>query len=293
VKASFELKLTSLFIFALAVLFYAFFMYAKHDPALSAVNGFADDPYDAVGSFGIQAAMFLGLLCLIRAFRPSRPDAASVSGPAFLARAQMAAVLSVAVTLAADLVAMLRHPAVWMGSPRGYKLLALLAGMAVSTATVGALALRQARKMDLPPAPRPWRNAVLVSLIASLTLFVYPDHFRQGLIGALFAVLAGDVILFASVWAWTMALMPYGPGAAPTKASRWFATGKSEWTLVILAGVLIGLVFVAGEASEGSGIPPTRLALVISVYIGLETAGLMIGYRFLGKPLGLFRKISP
>lgn len=59
--------------------------------------------------------------------------------------------------------------------------------------------------------------------------------------------------------------------------------------MVIIAGVLIGLFFVAGEASEGSGIPHSRLALVISAYVGLETAGVMIGYGLLRKPLGLFR----
>jgi len=43
-------KIDSLCVFILGALFYIFFMHAKHDPALSKANAFADDPCDAVGS---------------------------------------------------------------------------------------------------------------------------------------------------------------------------------------------------------------------------------------------------
>lgn len=54
----------------------------------------------------------------------------------------------------------------------------------------------------------------------------------------------------------------------------------------------MGLFFVAGEASEGTGIPHGKLALVVSVYLGLEIAGVLIGYSLLGGTLGLFHKSS-
>jgi hypothetical protein len=58
------------------VSFYLFFQTSKHNPALSSVNAFADDPYDAVGSFGVQFALFTALLSLVRAFRPYQSDEA-------------------------------------------------------------------------------------------------------------------------------------------------------------------------------------------------------------------------
>jgi hypothetical protein len=54
----------------LAILFYLFFQITKHHPILSLVNPFVEDPYDAVGSFSFQFALFTALLSLVRAFRP-------------------------------------------------------------------------------------------------------------------------------------------------------------------------------------------------------------------------------
>jgi hypothetical protein len=48
-----ELKVYALLTFLLAMLFYLFFQVSKHNLVLSEVNAFAEDPYDAVGSFGV------------------------------------------------------------------------------------------------------------------------------------------------------------------------------------------------------------------------------------------------
>lgn len=288
-----KFKITSLLICALAVLFYVFFMHAKHDPVLSKVNAFADDPYDAVGSFGIQAAIFLGILSLVRAFRTQRPGTASAERERSVLLAQTAAILSVGVTLAADAVAMLRHSSLWIGSSAGYRLAVFVAGMAVPTIAIGFWTHHNALAGEWKTSSSAWTRAGLVSILIALALLLYPGNFRRGLIGVLFTALIGTVFLFAPVWAWTTALVP--DTARPheqVSTSREFNRTRYHWAIVILAGVLIGLFFVAGEASEGSGIPRSRLALVISAYIGLETAGLMIGYGFLGKPLGLFRRDS-
>ena len=55
------LKVSAFITFVLAVVFYLFFQISKHDLALSQVNVFAEDPYDAVGSFGVQFALFTAL----------------------------------------------------------------------------------------------------------------------------------------------------------------------------------------------------------------------------------------
>lgn len=285
-----DFKMGSLFIFALATLFYVFFMHAKHDPALSTVNAFADDPYDAVGTFGIQAAAFLGILCLLRAFRGSHRYAEPREYGHFLLRAQMAAILSVAVTLAADALAMLRHPAVWMGLSAGSKLIELLVAMAIPTIAIGFWVHRNSVTNGWPAGRDTWIQTIIVSVFVVLVLLLYPEHFRRGLIGGLFTVLAGAVVLFLAVWAWTIALVPSHPAFSKSEQTVGSpARRKYGWAVVIFAGVLIGLFFVAGEASEGTGIPHSRLALVISAYVGLETAGVMIGYALLRKPLGLFR----
>lgn len=284
-------KINALLAFLLALLFYFFFMHTKHDAALSAVNAFAEDPYDAVGSFGIQAAFFCGVVCLIRAFRPQGSEVASLERKVFVMRAQMAVVLAVGVTLASDAVGAARHPSLWLGSAAGHRLIYLLGGMAVLTVMTGALVRRAAREMMLPNVASDWKKAAVVSLAAVVALVLYPENLRRYLLGELLTVLAGAALLFVPIWAWAVALIPYrtiekqNEGAAPVSWAH-----KYQWFIVAAAGILVGLFLVAGEASEGTGIPHGKLALVVSVYLGLEIAGVLIGYSFLGRPLGLFHR---
>ena len=65
-----SLKTLAVIVFFLTIFFWAFFDNSKNLPALAVINPFAEDPYDAVGSFGIQLSLFAALLSLLRAFRP-------------------------------------------------------------------------------------------------------------------------------------------------------------------------------------------------------------------------------
>ncbi len=63
-----SLIMLTLFAFFMAIAFHLFFQASKHIPFLSSVTPFLEDPYDAVGSFGIQIAVSIGLLNLIRIY---------------------------------------------------------------------------------------------------------------------------------------------------------------------------------------------------------------------------------
>jgi hypothetical protein len=281
---------------ALAVLFYFFFMTSKHDPGLSAVNAFAEDPYDAMGSFGIQGAAFLGILSLVRAFRPYRSGTAADKQKVLLARTQMLAVLAVAVTLGGDIVAMVRYPSLWVGSPDGHELAALLGGLGLSAVVAGGLAYRSIRGISLPTIPIVWKTAAIVTLATVVILAFYPDNLRHSIPGGLFTVIAGAILLFAPMWAVGMALVPYRTEAEQHEThtlSGWLRLYKYQLGFVVGLGILVGIFFVLGEATEsGAGPDLARLAFVASVYIGLETAGVVIGYLFLKEPLGLFPRDS-
>jgi len=64
----------------LAVLFYLFFQISKQQPDLARVNAFANDPYDAVGSFAVQFALFVAVISLIRALRRYSSGVAGCQG---------------------------------------------------------------------------------------------------------------------------------------------------------------------------------------------------------------------
>jgi hypothetical protein len=63
-----RLKINTVLISALTLLFYAFFMFSTHNPALAAANPFGQDPFDAIGKFDVEAAAFLLIPSWIRLF---------------------------------------------------------------------------------------------------------------------------------------------------------------------------------------------------------------------------------
>ena len=324
-----QLKGTAFLTFVLAVLFYLFFQVSKHHPALSRVNAFAEDPYDAVGSFGVQFALFTALLSLVRAFRPYQSDKALDSQELLLLRGEYFSCLSIAVTLVADSVALIRHPAVWIGRPTGYLLAALVGGMALLTALVGWLIHRSTRNRRLPAAQNAWSRAIGIAIVSILILALYPEGWRESVPGELFTVLVGAAFLFIPVWAIGIAISPFpatlfedviddliavyrwlkahvGPFVVlcilfekllswsfAYAVLRWLNPRQHTWNLVILLGIVMGVVLALAEALGEGGLQQVgRFALVAAIFISLECAAVLLGYFLLAEPLGLFRHDS-
>jgi len=324
-----QLKVNACLTFVLAALFYLFFQISKHQPALSQVNAFAEDPYDAVGSFGTQFAVFTALLSLVRAFRPYQPNKALDGQKVHLVRAEYLTCLSVAVTLVTDILAMLRYPSVWMGFPAGYILAALVGGMALLTALVGWLIHRATRESKLPSAQNGWTRAIGISLVGVIIFVLYPEKLPQSVPVGLLTILVGMTLFIASVWAWGMAISPsletHGEDFIDDLASmyhwlkahmghfsvflttfektlgssflrpilNWLNPRKHIWNVILLFGIFIGVVLALAEAiGEGSMGPHQvgRFAVLATVFVGLECSGILLGYAFLAKPLGLFRQ---
>jgi hypothetical protein len=313
----------------LAVVFYLFWQICKQQPALAQVATFTDDPYDAVGSFGTQFAIFAALLSMIRAFRPYQPDSVGDGQQVLLVRGAYFTGLSVAVTLGADIVAMLRYPSVWIGLPAGYILAALVVGMAFLTALVGWNIHHAARDSSVPPTHRGWIRAVGISLVGAIICALYPLNWHQdipaggfGTIFILFTVVVGMVIFFASVWAWGMVISPsleaYGEDFIDDLAALygWLKVhvGRLSALLVPLEKILVssllrpivnwlnprknrwfgialvGIVIGAALAFGETGLHTPVGS--IEVFAGIECLALLLGYAFFVKPLGLARRDS-
>jgi len=282
-----NLKRNAIIVCGLAVLFYWSFMFAKHDPGLRKVIPFGEDPYDAVGSFGVVVGMIIALISLVRAFRPYHGAPPSTAQRLYLIRSQTAVVLGVLITLAADTVAMARHPHMWIGAASRNVLVALILG--VAAATVAVQLFIRASQHELPePGSNRWKRAGITSLLAILILVLYPEQLIRRTATQLLTIVVGAFLLFAPMRLLLTALVPYKAGEAPTETpARSRFSSLNRWGIVLLAGVLIGAFTLAGEMTEGGGVLPLgRLAFVASVFIGLWIAGLSIAYAFLGKPLG-------
>jgi hypothetical protein len=169
-----ELKLSSLATLVFVAVFYWFFMFTKHDPSLSVIIPFGEDPYDAVGSFCLILAILLAVFSLIRAFRPYRPSGPAKLDITFLARTQVAIPMGVLMTLVSDGIAMIRHMSAWTGRPGTEELLVLLSGMLVLSLALIYLLRIAARRMQLPLVAGRWRRAWTVSACCAFILAVFP-----------------------------------------------------------------------------------------------------------------------
>jgi hypothetical protein len=322
-----QIKISALIVFLLAVVFYLFFDRSKHVTALEAVNSFGTDPYDAVGSFGIQLAIFAASLTILRAFRPYCANEVGPKQIVLILRGLTIVVLSVAVTLTADGVALARYRSVAMASVPGLILTALVAGLALLTILCGWLVYRAAESARIPLGPsRAWTRAIVVCLASVLILAAYPAIWDQGIPGGILAALLGMAIFVLNVWILAINLFPkIDPGyedliddlvmvyqGLRSRAGMaggflddleklagtawlgfilsWLNPRKHAWNLVIFGVVVMGAAITAVEAtSEGASPNLALFAIVASVFIGIESAGILLSYILLSEYLGLFR----
>lgn len=275
------LKRNAVLIFVLAVLFSEGFMFAKHAPALRHVIPFGEDPYDAVGSYGVIVGGLISVLSLFRAFRSYGEHPPSAAQRVYLLRAQMAVVLIVWITIASDAVAMVRHGSMWVNAPSRNELIVLLAGLALVTVVVQA-AIRKAQEKT--PEWRLLGRGAMLFVVAMAVLAVYPEQLIQRTTTHLLTVLIGACVLFAPIGVLLPPLVPYVPDTTTTRRA---VSARARWGMVLVLGVLIGAALFIGEMSEGRGPSGIRLAFVAAVFVGLGAAGLLIAYAFLAKPLGL------
>ena len=146
------MKLNSLLAVGLAGIFLLFFLFTKHDPVLSAIMPFGDDPYDAVGSFGVIGAGLLSLLVLGRAFLWTTSSRRAT----LVARTQFAIAAAVLITFASDAVAMLRHVSTWLQRTGWVELLLLMAGMAAVALLVSVTSRGSIRGVPRTPCESRW-----------------------------------------------------------------------------------------------------------------------------------------
>ena len=272
----------------------------------------------------------MALLALLRVFRPYPSAKARDRQLVLFARAVYFSCLAVAVTLGADIIAMIRHSSVWVGVAGGYLLAALLAGMIIVTALVFLSISYATRSLPLHSPLQRWIKASTFSLAGILLLALYPEEMRQSIHGEILTIAVGIIFLFGLVWALGTAMTssldppfedviddlvityqwqkaranPSNPLLAldsmleklltlslQRSILHWLNPGRHPWNIVILLGVLMGIALLLTDLiGEGGPSHLGRLAFVARVFIGVEIGGVLLGYALLAKPIGLFRQ---
>ena len=96
------------FVLLLVGVFGVFFQVNKAGPFRN-LNPFAQDPYDAIGSFGVQAALVGGVLSIARSVR-MRNDPSQSRKVRLVLRGDVIVLAAVGIPLLADATAELTHP---------------------------------------------------------------------------------------------------------------------------------------------------------------------------------------
>ena len=324
-----RVKFQAIAAFVLALALYLFFDLSKHQSALAQVNAFAEDPHDAVGSFGVQFAFFTALLALIRAFRPYQMKTPGQIQLILLERCISLTWKAVAVVLVADTVATIRSYALWPGSTAGDTLTILLAGMLLLTAFLAWFSRSALPGERSQITWARWSIAAGIFCAYFALLAWYPQSWRQNISGGLLTALTGMILYFVAIWAWEYVstplltatafedciddfasishwlksrvglLKPLITGLERLRSRalvRWLNPRRHPWHGVLLLGLLMGFMLALAEIiGEGGADPhqPGRLLPIIAIFVGFECAGILLGYTLLKRPLGLVRRELP
>lgn len=263
-----------------ALFFWWAFGFAKHDPVLRTIIPFGEDPYDAVSSFGVIAAILLAFVSLTRTFFPKIVGRSGQ--PIYVLRAEIAISTCVLVTIAAEAVAMARHPSLWIAAP-GRNLLLLLLAMQLGLSFATFILFRKPELRD----PSKFMKTLAVLLGMGILLAVYPERLILKTGSHLLTVIFGAALLFVSVSILVKVWVPDVPKSTPSrKAAIRKHLRIAPYGIAILMGACIGAIACMSELRESSQIAFTRILYIGSVYTGLGSAGLLIGYISLGKLLG-------
>lgn len=306
----------------LVIFFWAFFDISKKAEVLAVVNPFAEDPYDAVGSFGIQLALVAALLSFLRAFRPYPFREIPPAQQLLILRGETVVLLSIVVTLAADIMAMVRYPLMWRESSGGWILLGMMGVVIFLTVLTGLWLYRLARIYPVSSANHSGRRLIILP-VSMLILAVYPADLQDSIPGGILSALLGMVILFVCTWALATVIFPpterrfedvLDDFASMYQAAKSRIRGVSlleklaeiqllrslferlnprghKWNLVLLVALVMGAALLLAEAlNEGLSTNMNIALLVIAVFVGIEGLGVILGYQLFGEFLGIFRK---
>jgi hypothetical protein len=320
-------KTTAVIVLGLSILFYIFFETCKHTPALGSTNPFAEDPYDAVGSFAIFLSFLSAIMMGLRTFRTYPNNEIPAGQRVLVLRAGAVAILSVVVTLAADAIGLGRAVITTGSFPAARSLAEILVGMSLVTLLTGWIFIRASRGVENQQVQRPWLRGGILCGSAVLILAFYPLQWREtSVAGGIISALAGMSVLFITTWGLVTVIIPviefgyedvfddvsaiikeWGKhiqildgtvhwihkaiAQKPMKGILgWINPRRHRWNLAIITAAGLGLMLVLVEALS-EGVPTTleRMLLVGGVYVGLGGAGVMLGYVLFGRYLGIFR----
>jgi hypothetical protein len=246
------------------IVFYLFFQINKGGP-FQDINPFAEDPYDAVGSFAFQAALLIVILTYSRALRLKSDPAEAIKARLIL-RGNGLVLFAIGITLVADAVAEITGsiPLSYWGN-----VLLIELGLMVLLTAICIIALVVVFRRIQPAAPP--RNLTPADGIDDLwTLVRFPvAHFGKALPLAFVEWVKrfNSDRLFARL--------------------PWLNPRIHPWRFACALGLLVGVGLAVAQLQEG--FPPSLMIglLVAGIFISGEFVATLAGFAIFGGYLGL------
>jgi hypothetical protein len=247
-----------------AVIFYLFFQINKADPFVNS-NPFANDPYDAVGSIAIQAALLIGILSYARVLR-WRNDPSQKTKARLILHGNILVLASIFITLCTDIIAEFVVPLPsldWVNFLRLELGLMLLLGLLCGASLWFAF--------HHLPTPTPPHNLTPADAIDDLWSLVR------------IPVVKARKFLPTRFVAWIDRV----DSNRLFKHAAWSDPRQHPWRFASMLGLLVGVLLVLAQLHEG--LPPSLSAglLTVVIFISVEFAATLVGFAILGGYLGL------
>jgi len=275
-----SLKHATYVAFITSIMFWLSFQLSKIS-AISNINPFAEDPYDAVPSLAFQIAVAIGLLSLARLVSIKDENGLRQRAP-FILRGILLVELAVLITLVTDFIAIAQAWPLTISTPMMFLLggLSLLTALFIITSILLAKAWTAFKNLPIELSQNAlgetirdcwtWVTVIAVWFVAHLP-FLKPIWNRI------------DSLVHKIANTWNQRLPFANPSIHPWQFAMTFS---------VIAGIIIMSVIMISETIwEGSFASPMIAVLIAGIAFSLEISAILLTFLFFGSYLGLRPKL--
>jgi hypothetical protein len=247
-----------------SALFYLFFQINKA-PVFIKANPFANDPYDAVGSIAVQAALLIGMLSYARVLR-WRDDPTQKIKARLILHGNLLVLASMIITLCFDIIAEITVP-----MPNSYWVNFLrieLGFMVILTIDCGVALWVVFRHI---PTASPPPNLTPADAIDDLWSLVRVPVLKAG------KYLPSELVMWVNRF----------NSDKLFARTLWINPRTHPWRYTGALGLLVGILLLLGQFQEG--LPPSLSVglLTVGIFISIELVAILVGFAIFGGYLGL------
>ena len=174
-----------------------------------------------------------------------------------------------------------------MVEPGAEELLVLMVGIFIFAMLLSYAIRYSVREIRLEKASL--KKILIISIIVIAVLAIYPEFIIQSVMGELFTLLVGILLLLFLMSALPEAFIPFNIESLDSTNTRHHQMNiRKELVIIVFLGIGIGITLLIGEWSGQNAPAPEHRIMIASIFIGVSLVSLLIAYYLLRKPLALF-----